>query len=127
MEETWYSGRLLFERVFDDTAKANAEAFFEEKLVVFRCEETGYIVDKLTALAKKQEEDFDNDEGNRVRWLFREILEVQEILAYEIGDGTEVWYRHWHDPGAHDLENIRRTHEEPWWRNSSEQPGDSVT
>ena len=115
----WYSGRLLYESLHGEEDEPPEEALFEEIVVVFRCEEEDDIVSKLTALAKTHEQEYVAAAGNTVRWVFREILEIQDISAYAIEDGTEVYFRWWHDPSAHDFEIIRNTHEEPWWRDES--------
>jgi hypothetical protein len=106
---------LLYECVVDDAAR---DTHFEEKVIVFRFEEDGGtedLLDWLRTMAKRHEVDYENVEGNMVRWLFREILEIQEISSYAIRDGTEVFFRWWDNPGPRAFGMMRRTHGHPWW------------
>ncbi len=110
----WYSVRLLYECVIDDS-DPDAEHTWEESTVVFRCQEDEDIGSKLTTLAKKGEVSYENVHGNKVKWTFRELLEVQEISGYEVTDGTEVFFRFWTDPDANNFEFLRSTHTDKWW------------
>jgi hypothetical protein len=118
-KEQWYSARLLYERLLLESPGGDpledSESLFEDKLIVFRVKEGEDIVSKLTALANGANEEFEAAAGNWVKWVFREILEIQDISAYDIEDGTEVYFRWWHDPTERDFQVMRDTHEPPWW------------
>ena len=118
----WYSARLLYESVLEVARSSKDwEPLFEEKFVVFRCTDTEDLMAKLTTIAKGYELEFENVYKETVRWLFREVLEVQEIMGRSIKDGTEVFYRRWHDPQhPEDFEYIRRTETESWWLSKPE-------
>lgn len=113
----WYSARLLFELMAVDE-RSDHEPFFEEKLIVFRCEDSENIVEHIHAVSRQDESEFENTAGYAVRWILREILEVQEVMDESIEDGTEVFFRFWTNPSKRDLKFLRETHTEPWWRNS---------
>lgn len=117
LEETdmWYSARLLYESVHED----REEALFEEKIVVFKCADRDQVLVRLGTIAAENEVSYDNVFGNRVDWTFREVLEVQELFGEDITEGTEVFFRFWTNPDSRDFENMRRTHEEPWWEAST--------
>ena len=117
--EKWYSARLLYEMLLLQSPGgkelADAEPLFEDKLIVFRVQEGQDVVARLTALAQGANDEFEAAAGNWVKWVFREILEIQDIAAYEIEDGTEVYFRWWTNPTERDFEIIRETHGERWW------------
>ena len=114
-KKQWYSARLLIESVND--ARPRGETLFEETVIVFRfaedCE-TKDLIARVKALAREREDEYVAIAGNRVKWVFREILEIQDISG-AMKDGTEVYFRWWHDPGPRAFELMRRTHEHPWW------------
>ena len=110
-----YSARLLYECVLKDApVSGDKEPLFEEKLVVFECGEIEDLMAKLTRIAKRDELEFENVFSETVQWLFREVLEVQEMIGQKIEDGTEVFYRLWQDPNPVDFEYLRRTETETW-------------
>ena len=117
--ERWYSARLLYEQLLLESPGgkelADAEPLFEDKLIVFRVKEGEDVVAKLTALAEGANDEFEAAAGNWVKWVFREILEIQDISAHEIEDGTEVYFRWWTNPTERDFEIIREIHGERWW------------
>jgi len=113
-ETMWYSARLLYESVAVEQGRDN-DPLFEEKLIVFIAGENDDIVTKVTSLAKRDEIQYENALGYDIRWEFREILEVQEIMSEAIEEGTEVFFRFWHDPTARDFQSMRQTHGDKWW------------
>ncbi len=114
---TWYCARLLFESVHDPPSPpSKLFPIFEESFIVFRVEDGEPIHARLLDLAHGMEDNYKAAAGNRVYDTFREILEVQEIIGDRIEDGTEVFYRWWHNPGPWAFKTMRRTHEgRAWW------------
>ena len=118
----WYSARKLYEFVHEeDDRPPEADALWEEKLFVFSCDEDDDFDEKLAALGKEEEGEYENALGKRVAYTFREVLEVQEIMAESVGDGTEVFYRFWDNPGERDFEEMRQTQTEAWWKADEDQ------
>jgi hypothetical protein len=119
----WYSARLLYERLLyqsrDGDKLADQETLFEEKLIVFRAEEEDDIVGKLTIIARNANDEYEAAARNWVKWVFREILEIQQVMAHGIEDGTEVYYRWWDNPSERDFQLMRETQEPPWWLSGS--------
>ena len=105
---------MLYESVLKEPS-GKKEPLFEEKFVVFRCADTEDVLAKLETIAKRDELEFENVYKETIQWLFREVLEVQEITDPSIEDGTEVFYRLWDSPRPQDFEYLRRTEREPWW------------
>ncbi|MEX1253714.1 MAG: DUF4288 domain-containing protein [Dehalococcoidia bacterium] len=122
----WYCARLLYQSLSDDQeARPGGETLFEEKVVVLRCKKTDgaeHIVNRVQALAKDAEEEYESIAGNRVKLVFREILEIQDITDPSIRDGTEVYFRYWHSPQARDFKIMRHAHGDRWWEDDSDRP-----
>ena len=118
-KDQWYSARLLYERRLlespDGPELPDAEPLFEESLIVFRADKDDDVVTKLMSLAERGSHDYKAVAGNWVKWAFREILEIQEISGYAIDDGTEVFYRWYHNPTKGDWKKLRQTQMDPWW------------
>ncbi|MEO8458090.1 MAG: DUF4288 domain-containing protein [Chloroflexota bacterium] len=114
--ERWYSARLLIERTIE--APDAPKPLFEESVIIFRMSEDApakAIKKRVEQLGKKTSHHFKNQYRETVRWTFREVLEVQEIMGQELTDGTEIYFRWWDNPSDRKLKLIRETHEEPWW------------
>jgi len=110
---SWYSACLLFEEILVDVP--DAKVLFEESVVVFRLKKSESLQEKLKTLAQEGEHEYEAIAGNMVRWEFREVLEVQEIMDTRIREGTEVYFRWWTNPTKRDFKILRMTHEHPWW------------
>lgn len=113
----WYSARLLFRSVIAEK-KHEKGGLFEEKLMVLRSDEQ-QILKKVKRLAGGLEHSYTNAEGNRLSVRFLEILEIQDILAPSIKDGTEVFFRFLDKPNKNDLQFLRKSHEHPWWKSEN--------
>ena len=124
---SWYSARLLYERLLDSPARG-VHPLFEESIVVFQADDDGETVPaKLKQLAEQSEVEYEAAAGNHVRWAFREVLEVQEISTDKgLVDGTEVYFRWWDKPGPRAFKMMRKTHREPWWLDEPTHPGNHV-
>lgn len=118
---TWYSARLLFEFVHDPP-DAKPKPLFEESLIVFRATKSEVPIEKRTRLAHAMEHDYRASAGNQVYYTFREVLEVQDIMGGKITDGTEVFYRFWHNPGPMRFRIMRETHSWDWWSGGGRGP-----
>jgi hypothetical protein len=109
----WYSARLLIERTIDRGKPP--KPLFEESVIIFQAAGRRAASKRAKQLGRKASHHFKNFLGETVRWVFREVLEVQEIMGDELTDGTEVYFRWWDSPSERTFRMIRRTHEEPWW------------
>ncbi len=113
----WYSARLLFESVHDPPSRpSKLYPLFEESFIVFQVDDAESVHAHLLELAHGKEHNYEAAAGNQVYYTFREILEVQEIMGGKIEDGTEVFYRWWHNPGPRAFKMMRDTFEgRAWW------------
>jgi hypothetical protein len=91
---------------------------FEESIVVFTLppdSPRSVISKRASQLGRKASHRYKNSYGETVRWTFRELLEIQEIMGEELKDGTEIYFRWWDNPSDRKLKLIRESHEESWW------------
>lgn len=96
----WYSARLLYECLPDPMPKRQSKyPWFEEIVVVFQPGDRESVRAKLKELAGREETEYETIGGRR-RWVFREVLEVQDVMTDKgIADGTEAYFRWWYRPG----------------------------
>lgn len=85
----WFAARLLSEIQHPD--ESEAPALFDESIVLLRARDAGEATGRAADIGARAEVQYLNPAGNNVRWAFREVLEVQELLDGEIADGTEVY------------------------------------
>jgi Domain of unknown function (DUF4288) len=92
---------------------------FEESVIVFKVTDDAsraIVKRRANQLGRKASHRYKNNYGETVRWTFRELLEIQEIMTNELKDGDEVFFRWWDNPSIRTLNVLRRTHREPWWK-----------
>ena len=100
----WYGVRFLLESLHPEDA--NGPQFFEERIVVVRAVDEDEAREKAVAHARSEEHAYEDALGKPVKVAFREILDVQDILAEDIKDLTEVYY---HFLNADEVDQLRRS------------------
>jgi hypothetical protein len=100
----WYAVRFLLESLHP--GEAEAPRFFEERILVVRADDEDEAREKAVAHARSQEDEYENALGNTVKVVFREVLDVQDILGDDITDLTEVYY---HFLNADEVDQIRKS------------------
>ncbi len=88
-QQGWFSARLVFESVHPD--KDEAPKLFEERIVLLRGRSEEQARARAAEYARSAREEFTNAFGRPVKWIFRDLLDVQPILDESIEDGTEVY------------------------------------
>ena len=88
-QEGWFSARLLFESVDLETDEGLS---LEERIIVVRAESEDAATAKARKMGHDSEEEYVAAAGNRVRWRFRTVADIQAILDDELSDGTEVYF-----------------------------------
>lgn len=82
----WYVAKLIVEcRV----GRAPAE-LWDEQLVLLRARNADGAYLAALKLGKAQETTYENSAGHKVRWKFKGLGDLQELLAKTIRSGTEV-------------------------------------
>jgi hypothetical protein len=87
-QQVWFATRLLFEAVDVETERPRT---WEDRLLLIRARTSEEAVDKAMRKGRESEHEYVAAEGNRVRWRFRTIGDVQPVLDERIEDGTEVY------------------------------------
>jgi len=88
---SWFAARLLFESIDVESDEGYA---FEERIVLLRAQSTDQAHQKAIKKARSSETEYETAAGNRIRWKFRALADVQSILDDEIVDGTEIYFSH---------------------------------
>lgn len=64
---------------------------FAESYRVFRARDMAHAALRAPDVGLLEETDYENDLGETVRWTFLEVIEVQDLGASTLEDGTEVF------------------------------------
>jgi hypothetical protein len=87
--KSWHAAKILFEaRVAD---RASADALREESIRVFLSDGLDLARHRAEELGRAAEHEYQNEYGELVRWTFVTVLEVQDLCAFELQDGAEVF------------------------------------
>ena len=82
----WYSGLIVMESHVDDAREERP--LCERVVMIVEVDNEDLARQKLTNIGHAKEDSYLNHEGATVTWKFVELLEVQEVEAFE--DGAEV-------------------------------------
>ena len=83
----WFSVRYFSECVLDD-----AEDLYEESILLIHADDDARARTKGEAAARGANHSYANSTAEDVRWEFREVLDVKQLLDDEIHDGSEIYY-----------------------------------
>lgn len=103
-ELSWYAVRFLLENLHPE--EPGCSQFFEERIIVVKAADEDAARAKTVEHARSQEHEYQNAFGKPVQVVFREVLDVQDILDGEIADLTEVYY---HFLNAEEVDQVRRS------------------
>jgi hypothetical protein len=87
--KSWHAAKILFEARVD--GRASADALREESIRVFLSEGLDLARARAEELGRAAEHEYKNEYGELVRWTFVSVLEVQDLCAFELQDGAEVF------------------------------------
>ncbi|WP_437515133.1 DUF4288 domain-containing protein [Sorangium sp. So ce1099] len=88
---SWYSACMLFESEVDD--QSSEEPLCEESIRLVKAVDVDAAKAIANSLGVELEHEYSNPDGRTVRWVFRGIVELQELCESEIVSGTEVFSR----------------------------------
>jgi Domain of unknown function (DUF4288) len=100
----WFSALLVLEATHPD--EPPGRPLFEQRIVLVRAATEEDARTKAAARGRAAEHTYVNPYGNRVAWVFREVLHVVELLDDTIADGTEVYHAFL---SLDELEQLRRS------------------
>lgn len=87
----WYSVCMLFESEVDD--ESSEEPLCEESIRLINADDVDAARAMAESLGGELEHSYANPDGKMVRWVFRGIVELQDLCESEIVSGTEVFSR----------------------------------
>jgi hypothetical protein len=89
----WYTARCLFRSVHLGKPKRRRQ-LIEYRYILVKASGDKTATIRARQLAKKEEHSYRNLHGVKVKWVLERVLEVTEILAREIAEGTEVYHQY---------------------------------
>jgi hypothetical protein len=92
MRNKWYSASLLFEGV--TPGRPEAEYLWEESIVLFQAKDEKEAEEKARLSGLNSEHEYESASKDMVKWKFRHIISIQEVLSNNITDGVEVFSRY---------------------------------
>src|SRR4029079_7738236 len=87
----WYSASLLYESVHNQMARE--ESIWEEQIVLVRADTDAEARAQAELIGKSSEGTYTSANKAQVRWAFREVQSVFQLLDQELKPGTEVFSR----------------------------------
>ena len=91
----WFAAKLLFETQIVANQRQSSEPYDplqEESIRLIQASDKPEAMDKARRAAQSHEHEFNNLHGERLKWRFVELLDLQSLDDNEPGDGTEVYY-----------------------------------
>jgi hypothetical protein len=85
----WYSAKLLFEILVDDDQSTPPSC--DESIILIEASSETEARELAVKVAEDQQVDYLNFEGNRVSWIFRQLLELQDLREEALYSGVEVF------------------------------------
>lgn len=99
----WFAARLILKSehfghpdpsIYQDmTAGELDEDTYEELIVLIQADDETAALTASEAVGKSKEHSYENKYGQTVCWSLVKVAELKQIMAEEIGHGTEVFYR----------------------------------
>jgi hypothetical protein len=86
----WYTAKCLFRCVVQ--GKRPDDLLRECTYFLVRAKDNRDALKRAAAIAKSKQHSYVNQYGGKVEWIFERVLNVKEILAQELDEGTEIYY-----------------------------------
>jgi len=102
--QEWFSIRTIFRSEYPDDERA--EPLYEERIVLMRAKSLEHVQERIQQYSVTSREELVNALGGRVISTLYEVLDIVELSAERIVDGTEVYYRFLKPTG---LDHLRRS------------------
>jgi hypothetical protein len=84
---SWYVARLIVEC---EVIGGTAESLVEEQWKLIEASDSEVAYRTALQLGADENHSYENSEGQTVRWSFKGLSDLEEILAETIGSGTEI-------------------------------------
>jgi hypothetical protein len=96
----WYVARVVLEC---EVLGANAEPLCDEQWRLIEAPNPESAHETALVIGKSEEHEYENSQGNTVRWVFRGLSDLEEILAEKIESGTEICSSLYHGTRSSEL------------------------
>jgi hypothetical protein len=101
----WFAARLLFEACMTDSSAD--KSLFEERIVLVHAPAGMESArSKAHELGEAAGDTYENEDGEKVSWSFKEVLDLVQIDESSIGEGSEVYH---HYLNALDVDRVRQS------------------
>jgi hypothetical protein len=87
----WFSANLLF--VSEHVERPSADPLWEEQILLIEAEHETLAFERAEAFGKSKAHEYRNQEGDLVRWTFRQVERVYPIDSPSLQNGTELFCR----------------------------------
>lgn len=92
-----YSAVLVYE---SSSSASGYEPLYEETVTVFLATSEDHAAEKAREHARSRQTTYENEDCETITWSFKHLVDVSEI-SEEIGDGAEIYTRHFRDYQAY--------------------------
>lgn len=93
----FYSAILVYE---SSSSAAGYEPLYEETITVFLATSEDHAAEKARAHGRSRQVTYENEDRETITWSFKHLVDVSEV-SEEVGDGTEIYTRHFRDYQAY--------------------------
>ncbi|MCB0385100.1 MAG: DUF4288 domain-containing protein [Bdellovibrionales bacterium] len=83
----------MFRSIFEDES-SNGEGIFEESIILVLAESQDAAKSIAEEIGRGQQTQYQNAEGNLVRWVFLKVWNIYQIQSDKLDHGTELFSRH---------------------------------
>jgi len=90
-ENKWFSISVLFEGIHTPLTK---EPKWEDIIYLVKAKNSDEAEKKTLKIASENETEYDTIDGGKVKWVFRGVSQVFEIMVDELESGVELFSRH---------------------------------
>ncbi len=97
----WFAARLLFVSQIE-----GEETLYEESVVLLRAQTEAAALKKASKLGEAEAHSYQNGDEETVNWVFNDVLDLIQLDALTIEDGTEVYH---HFLTAIEVEQVRES------------------
>jgi hypothetical protein len=122
---TMYAAILVY---VTSNPTAGYEPLYEETVTLIQASSEEHAAERAREFARARETSYQNEMGETITWSFKHLVDVNDI-SDEIGDGAEIYTRHFRDYKAYSaFEMLPLTDEASDRRREDQaaaQPGDS--
>ena len=84
------------------SAAPNYRPLYSETIVLIEAASLGEAEDKARAHGLRGEVSYDNEFGETITWSLKRVVDVNSVLDDELGDGAELYARHFRSLEAYD-------------------------